>query len=402
MHDPTDNMSIDQVGHTDFVAPLAFLPFQPSLSSSIPASGALVSGSRDKNIIIWDHQTSGSPVHTFTGHTYQVSALAVLPSGDIVSGSLDKSIKIWSLVSKSLITTLEGHEGPVLSLLVTPTGEILSGSGDASIKVWSQASGAWANRATLKGHSDSVRGLCAYPGLGFVSCSHDMTLKVWDLQGACISDLIGHTALVYACAVQAGAGLIASGSEDGTARIWQPSGTCLQIITHPGCIWSVSFKEMELITGCSDSVARIWSREEAKKVSCLSFWMRGDLMIESLISNQAPDEVRIALESHLSELQAAKGQSSSVGPSGAEGGTGGLPPDLKIHPPSSILQPGAKEGETRVVKETNGAINAYVWDSNAFKWEMIGEVMPSPGPGAGGGPGGGAGGLKKVQLYYVL
>ena len=217
----------DQVGHTDFVAPLAFLPYQPSLSSLIPLSGAVVSGSRDKNVMIWD-QSSGTSIQTFSGHGYQVTALSVLPSGDIVSGSLDKSIKIWSLMSKSLITTLEGHEGPVLSLLVTPEGEILSGSGDATIKVWSYASASWSCRATLSGHTDSVRGLCPYPNLGFVSCSHDMSLKVWDMQGQCISDLIGHTALVYACAVQGGGGLIASGSEDGTARIWQPSGACLQ------------------------------------------------------------------------------------------------------------------------------------------------------------------------------
>ena len=77
---------------------------------------------------------------------------------------------------------------------------------------------------------------------------------------------------------------------------------------------------------------------------------------------------------------------------------GGLPPDLKIHPASSILQPGSKEGETKVVKETNGAINAYGWDSNAFKWEMIGEVMPSPGNG-GAGAGSGSVGIKKARPF---
>lgn len=305
-----------------------------------------------------------------------ISYYWLLHEGEIASGSLDKTIKVWSLSTKSIISTLEGHEGPVLSILVTPTGEILSGSGDATIKVWGSVKTdgltTWTCKATLTGHTDSVRGLCPYPGLGFVSCSHDMTCKLWDMQGQCISDLIGHTALVYACAVQACAGLIASGSEDMTVRVWQPSGSCLQVIPHPGCVWSVCFHETSLVTGCSDSVARIWSSDEAKK---------------------APEAVRLALEGHLSELKAAKEQSSAVGPSGGEGGPTGLPPDLKILPPSSLLQPGSKEGETMVVKETTGAINAYVWDSNAFKWEMIGEVMA--GPAAGGG---GCGGLQKVNM----
>lgn len=53
---------------------------------------------------------------------------------------------------------------------------------------------------TYEGHTDSVRALCEVPGLGFVSGSHDMTLRAWTLGGDCIATLVGHTALIYACA----------------------------------------------------------------------------------------------------------------------------------------------------------------------------------------------------------
>jgi len=64
--------------------------------------------------------------------------------------------------------------------------------------------------------------------VGVVSASHDQTLKVWTFEGECISELVGHTALVYsvACTEE---GIIASGSEDNTLRLWRADGTCLQV-----------------------------------------------------------------------------------------------------------------------------------------------------------------------------
>ena len=64
--------------------------------------------------------------------------------------------------------------------------------------------------------------------MGVVSASHDQTLKVWTFEGECISELVGHTALVYsvACTEE---GIIASGSEDNTLRLWRADGTCLQV-----------------------------------------------------------------------------------------------------------------------------------------------------------------------------
>lgn len=70
--------------------------------------------------------------------------------------------------------------------------------------------------------------------MGFVSASHDCTLRVWDLAGETLAELVGHTALVYAAAATAN-GLIASGSEDNTARLWTGEGQCLQASDPIGC-----------------------------------------------------------------------------------------------------------------------------------------------------------------------
>ena len=78
------------------------------------------------------------------------------------------------------------------------------------------------------------RGLALLPGLGVVSASHDQSLRVWTMQGECVAQLAGHSAIVYAAAALAERTLVASGAEDNTARLWRPDGGALQAIEHPG------------------------------------------------------------------------------------------------------------------------------------------------------------------------
>jgi hypothetical protein len=43
-----------------------------------------------------------------------------------------------------------------------------------------------------------------------------------------------------------------------------------------------------------------------------------------------------------------------------------------------LTNPGAKDGETRVVREPDGAVWAYGWDATKRQWERIGEVVAAP------------------------
>ncbi len=134
-HAPTlPHAPLSQVGHTDYVGPLAFIPAglvaelphgaivsgvwsvawrprcplqpstsahsqpQPSLSPPtlllthpLPPSFLLgsSSGSRDATVRIWD-PTTGEALSVCKGHTYQVSAVGLMPTGEVVSASLDK------------------------------------------------------------------------------------------------------------------------------------------------------------------------------------------------------------------------------------------------------------------------------------------------------------------------
>ncbi len=45
-------------------------------------------------------------------------------------------------------------------------------------------------------------------------------------------------------------------------------GSCIQSIEHPGCVWDVTFlPNGDLVTACSDGVARVWTRDSQHSAS---------------------------------------------------------------------------------------------------------------------------------------
>jgi WD40 repeat protein len=67
-------------------------------------------------------------------------------------------------------------------------------------------------------------------------------LDVWDAEsGDHLTEMAGHTGIVYALAVNADGSRIATGSDDGTVRIWDPrSGVQLQKLTPESGIIDVA------------------------------------------------------------------------------------------------------------------------------------------------------------------
>jgi len=131
-------------GHNGWVTCLAV-----SQSGNRPL---LVSGSRDKSLIIWDLDLEGSvqqdvdskeerfvgkPKKSLTGHNHFVSSLSISSDGKkVLSGSWDKTLRYWDLAtykSRSLV----GHTKDVLCCYIHPNNRILySGSMDRTVKIW--------------------------------------------------------------------------------------------------------------------------------------------------------------------------------------------------------------------------------------------------------------------------
>ncbi|KYQ91773.1 hypothetical protein DLAC_07565 [Tieghemostelium lacteum] len=355
-------------GHSHFVGAVTALSSNMLLPERIFASGG-----NDKIICVWEKSAvpkapksttsnnnnnnnnstvseqevieGGSPSLTLIGHSDSISTLGSTQEGQILSGSWDKTIKIWE--GNECVSTLTGHEAAVWSVLSLPNGDIVSASADKTIKIWRKDANnakVWKVYKTLTEHKDCVRGLALVPELGFLSCANDGLLMVWTFEGELIHELrdqTGQSSFVYQVAVVPGVGF-ASVGEDRTLRIWKDS-ECIQTITHPSGVWCVAVHPNgDLVTGCADGVARVWTRAPSRFAD--------------------PDTVQ-AFED---QLGAQTIQSDNVG-------------DIKLNelPDLTALeQPGKKDGELKVVKNGKTA-EAHQWSSTELKWVKIGEVVDS-------------------------
>ncbi|RYO77156.1 hypothetical protein DL764_010237 [Monosporascus ibericus] len=127
--------------------------------------------------------------------------------------------------------------------------------------------------STLTGHGGGVNSV-AFSGDGsrLASGSTDGTVKVWDAAtGACLSTLTGHGDYVRSVAFSADGSRLASGSYDGTVKVWDAAtGACLSTLTgHGGQVHSVAFSGdgSRLASGSDDRTVKVW---DAATGACLS------------------------------------------------------------------------------------------------------------------------------------
>ena len=116
------------LGHEHYVTCVAYLP--AGAAKAFP-EGAIVTGSRDATIKLWDSANAGdqsAPSATLRGHTQQVSDVAACgASGRIASACLDSTARVWDLGAASApeaveAAVLSAHSGPVLCTCFTAAG----------------------------------------------------------------------------------------------------------------------------------------------------------------------------------------------------------------------------------------------------------------------------------------
>lgn len=151
----------------------------------------------------------------FSGHYSTVMALDVGETA-LVSGSLDETVRVWDLDTGTLRWTLTGHTGDVRAVAVVSSDLVCSGSDDTTVRVWSLDTGA--HLRTLEGHTDEVRDLCAGPRGTIASASLDTTVRVWDVASGRQLRVLHHPCAVTCLAVN-NDGVIFTGASR-VIRVW--------------------------------------------------------------------------------------------------------------------------------------------------------------------------------------
>jgi len=197
-----------------------------------------------------------------------VQCMAVSPDGKyLAAGGAYNDVHVWTVKDRKLATTIRGHNGWVTDLCFSPDGkQLATASADKMVLVWHI--GKWDQVVRLP-HTEPVHGvafgpdnrslMCAvggltewavrlrrtdnarsnrayYPGAGmplallwaaktsriYVAGS-DKTVKIMQTNGRVYGTCTGHTDWVYAVALSPDAKKLASGSRDGTVRLWNPT-----------------------------------------------------------------------------------------------------------------------------------------------------------------------------------
>ena len=244
------------------------------VSSLALASTYFTTGNSNGTIPVWNFP-SGQLKTTLQGHTEAVNALAASADGKVLaSGSDDKTVKIWNLETGAVVRALSGHSNAVSSVAVSPDGQfVASGSWDKTIKIWNPKTGELLR--TLTGHSGLVNAVAIAPtppipplgkgGLGGVlaSGSKDGSIRLWNLAtGQAIRTIGGKNLAVLSLAFTPDGKSLAAGNSNGTVGLWNAGNGQLirRLSGHTDGVWSVAFSRdgTTLVTGSWDKSVRLW------------------------------------------------------------------------------------------------------------------------------------------------
>ncbi|KAL3785402.1 hypothetical protein ACHAWO_013589 [Cyclotella atomus] len=263
-----------------------------------------------------------------------VTTLEWSPSGEsLATGSYDGVARVWSR-SGELIQTLKGHRGPIFSLKWNKRGNfLLSGSYDKTTIVWDVSGekgvvkqqfsfhyapaldvdwkddltfascstdktvqicrvGSSRPLKTFSGHADEVNAVKWDPsGTLLASCSDDCTAKVWDVNSTSNLpkwDFKSHQQEIYTVKWSpTGPGsknpnkplMLATASFDGSVRLWNVyDGTCARILSrHRESVYSVAFSPTGdyLASGSLAGQLYIWNVRDGQIIK--SFKGKGDI-----------------------------------------------------------------------------------------------------------------------------
>lgn len=260
-------------GHTNWVTSVCFHP----------DGQTTLTGSQDNTARLWDAKT-GKEKAVFKGHTGPVCGVAFSPDGQrLLTGSDDKTARLWDAETGQENAKLEGHTKGVTSVAFSPdTKTILTGSQDGTARLWDAQTGK--ERGKLEGHTAPVMSVCFSPdGKRILTGSLDSTARIWDVETSKEKvALRGPTGgIVSACFSPDGKTILAASGHWGrdpnsgeyeqrgwwtyplvTARLWDAE-TGLEVAAlkgHMHLLTSVAFSPdgKSILTGSQDGTARLW------------------------------------------------------------------------------------------------------------------------------------------------
>ncbi|XP_066497692.1 transducin beta-like protein 3 [Hoplias malabaricus] len=267
----------------------------------MPLSNRLATVTAEHNILLYQ-LPSLSVQQQFVGYNDDILDVKFLGKEDthIVVATNSSQLKVFELATSSC-QILYGHTDTVLSLDVFKKRSMfVSCAKDKCVRVWRMdpETGHVQCVAQGEGHSNAVGSVsCSRLKKAFlVSGSQDCTIKIWDLPDvlpdegeepvqltASITEK-AHDKDVNSVAVSPNDKLLASGSQDRTAKLWSlPDMKLLGVFRgHRRGIWCVQFSPVDqvLATSSADGSIKLWGLHD---FSCLKTFEGHDASVLKII-----------------------------------------------------------------------------------------------------------------------
>ena len=294
-----------------------------ALSVGWAMNDAIAAGYSNGQVALWEKSQTGYEYQALkASHTKPVYGLAVSNNGaTLATGAVDHRVKVWDVAEKMQAHNLpELHNKPVYGVAFSPDGRYLAtGSGDTYLVVYDivemkkkakEAFGqdeywhfavrnkilncvAWSPEGhtiavglsnhsvvllpvtkngqvskgpTLKGHADSVSAVVFSPdGTWLASAGYDRRVVIWDVVTGQVKQqrIVEHEEPIQCLAVHPAGKVLATGSWDGSIRLWKRSDLSpITSVSGPpfSAVEGLSFNAegTRLAVASSDGTIGIW------------------------------------------------------------------------------------------------------------------------------------------------
>jgi WD40 repeat protein len=250
---------------------------QPVPMAAFSSDGrSIATACQDGTARVWETATGRELARL--RHHQSVQALAFNPrGGSLATASHDGTARLWDLHAGREVALLR-HERPVAAIAFSPDGRfVATASHDRTARIWEAETGREITRASHRGIVYAV----AFSGDGtiFATASHDKTARVWRTPASSPLGPLVHSAWVRDVAFNPASGSLVTAGFDGAVHFWSPPGRGIpgtgwrpaRALAHPPAVLSVTVSPNGrwIASGSRDGTARLWEVATGRAVARL-------------------------------------------------------------------------------------------------------------------------------------
>ena len=255
-------------GHSDQVTAIV----SGSSTTEGKDSTILVSGSRDKSLILWtlegkneETMQFGKPLKSMNGHNHFVTDLAMTSGNShLISSSWDKTMRLWNLRTCETQALFKSNNKELNTVCFSKDNRyIFSGGCENKMMLWNTKGDKKAESAQ-ENHQDWVSRIRYSPSAKhqfYASTGWDGRLKIWSGHFRNNGYIQAHDSPIYALSIANNGTFISTGGKDGKVKLFNISESsspraefnCGSIVND------LAFNPMfRMLAAATDDSIRIW------------------------------------------------------------------------------------------------------------------------------------------------